>query len=345
MKKLNKQRVLNFLSLISIAVVNLILSTSVTNAASSAVIIMYHRFGETNYPSTNITLEQFEKHITELSKKKYNVRHVKDIITAIKRGMDLPDRTVGITIDDGYRSIFTQAWPRLKKANLPFTVFIATDPIDRNSSNYMTWDQIRILKKNGVEIRAHTSSHNHMTSTNNEDNHWELFNSNSRMAAEIDYVPNLFAYPFGEASTNNQKQVIEAGYKMAFGQHSGVVNESTNFNYIPRFSINENYGDLERLRLILNTLPLPVKDITPLNPLIKSQNPPDFGFTVILPLKNLNQLSCFSSHEGRVRTERLGQRIEIRMTKPFLKGRTRINCTLPGPNKRWRWLGHLFVAP
>ena len=336
---------LNILLLINLVVNAVVFFTTNAEANSSATILMYHRFGEANYPSTNIALKQLDKHISELSSKDYNVLPVKDIINAIQGGKSLPDRTIGITVDDGYQSVYTHAWPKFKKAGFPFTVFIATAPIDRGSTNYMSWDQIRALKKDGVEIGAHTTSHNHMPTSESKRNQFELLNSNSRIFKEIGHVPYLFAYPFGENSTNIQKQVIKAGYKMAFGQHSGVVNPSTDFNYIPRFSLNENYGGLERLRLILNALPLPVKDITPADPMIKTHNPPDFGFTVSLSIKNLNQLSCFSSSEGRLRVERIGHRIEIRMIKPFPKGRTRINCTLPGPNKRWRWLGRLFVVP
>ena len=319
--------------------------TAAAAAESAAVILMYHRFGETKFLSTNIQLEQFDNHIKELTSGGYNVLPVRDIMIAIRNGKDLPDRTVGITIDDGYRSIYSEAWPRFKKASLPFTVFVATDPIDRGSSNYMSWDQIRELKKSGVEISAHTSSHNHMPVSSPEQNTLELQKSSERMIAELGQAPDMFAYPFGEASERVQKLVQRSGFTFAFGQHSGVVNRSTNVHYIPRFALNENYGDMRRLRLVLNALPLPAKDITPADPFLTANNPPDLGFTVAASIKNLHRLSCFSSSEGRVRVEHLGPRIEVRMTSAFPKGRTRINCTLPGPDNRWRWFGTLFVVP
>ncbi len=318
---------------------------SLAHAKSSAVILMYHRFGETEFPSTNTRLKQFDKHIEELTSGKYTILPVQKIIAAIQNGIDLPDRTVGITIDDGFRSVFTEAWPRLKKAGLPFTVFVATAPIDRGSNNYMSWDQIRALKKGGVEIGAHTSSHLHMPISSQSRNVAELDKSNARMKAESGAASDVFAYPFGEASLAVHKLIGQKGYKMAFGQHSGVVNKSTDFNYIPRFALNENYGDLNRLRLVLNALALPVQDITPADQLIAKNNPPDFGFTVASSIKNLHRLSCFSSSEGRLRVERLGPRIEVRMTNAFPQGRTRINCTLPGRENRWHWFGTLFVVP
>ena len=85
----------------------------------SAVAIMYHRFGEDARPSTNIKLDQFHAHIAELTSGKYPVMPLGDIVAALRAGKPLPDRAVAITIDDAYRSVYTEAWPRLRKAG-PF---------------------------------------------------------------------------------------------------------------------------------------------------------------------------------------------------------------------------------
>ena len=95
-------------------------------AADSAVILMYHRFGEAQFPSTNIRLEQLDAHIKELKRGPYTVLPVAEIVSRIKSGKPLPDRTVGITVDDGFKSVYEEAWPRFERANLPFTVFIST---------------------------------------------------------------------------------------------------------------------------------------------------------------------------------------------------------------------------
>src|SRR5690606_13471625 len=92
------------------------LSPGPAAAADSAVVLMYHRFGEDAFPATNIRLAQFEAHLEELKRGDYTVLPVPEIVAAIRSGRDLPERTIGITIDDGYRSIYTQAWPRLRAA-------------------------------------------------------------------------------------------------------------------------------------------------------------------------------------------------------------------------------------
>ena len=80
-------------------------------ASDSAVILMYHRFGETNSPSTSIRLEQFEAHIKELKSGAYTVLPVPEIVSAIREGRPLPDRTIGLTIDDGYLSVMPKPFP------------------------------------------------------------------------------------------------------------------------------------------------------------------------------------------------------------------------------------------
>jgi hypothetical protein len=139
-------------------------STAETAAKNpvSAVAIMYHRFGEDAHPSTNIKLEQFDAHLAELSSGKYAVLPLPEIVAALRSGTPLPDRAVAITIDDAYRSVYTEAWPRLRKAGLPFTLFVATQPVEQGLPGFMTWDQIRELRDAGVTIGAHTHTHAHL---------------------------------------------------------------------------------------------------------------------------------------------------------------------------------------
>ncbi len=97
-----------------------------TGDASSAVVFMYHRFAETDFPSTNIRGPQFEAHLRELSNGKYTVMGVPEIVDALQNGKGLPDYAIGITVDDAYRSVYDVAWPAFKKHNMPMTVFVAS---------------------------------------------------------------------------------------------------------------------------------------------------------------------------------------------------------------------------
>lgn len=334
------------LLIVGVLAVAAVYGAAPARAESAAVILMYHRFGEENLPSTNIRLEQFVAHIEELTAGGYTVLPVPDIIAALRTGTSLPDRSIGITIDDAFTSVYRQAWPRLREAGFPFTVFVSTNPIDAGVHGMMTWDEIRELANAGVTIGHHGASHAHMAEADSTANGADIEKASARFRDELGRVPELFAYPYGELSRALAEQVAASGFTAAFGQHSGVAHEGENLFGLPRFALNEAYGDFDRFKLITGTLALPVTDLTPSDPLIGDNNPPAIGFTVAEGVDSLSRINCFASGQGAATIERLGpQRIEVRLKAPFPPGRSRINCTLPGRDGRWRWLGMQFLVP
>jgi peptidoglycan/xylan/chitin deacetylase (PgdA/CDA1 family) len=317
-------------------------------AAESAVVFMYHRFGETTHPSTNIRIDQFEAQIAELTNGNYAVKSLAEIVSRLRAGQSLPERTVGISIDDAFISTYTEAWPRLRKAKLPFTLFVATDAVDRRLKGYMNWDQLRELARDGVAIGSQTASHLHMAASSAARNARDLAKSNRRFQAELGMVPRMIAYPFGEYSLAVGKVARVADFTAAFGQHSGVLHRGADFSFLPRFAMNETYGSLDRMRLAANALPLAVADLTPRDAILGPKtNPPAFGFTVMGEARrDTSRLACYASGQGRARVERLGKRrIEVRLEQPFPPGRGRINCTARTREGRWRWFGMQFFIP
>ena len=317
-------------------------------AGQSAVVLTYHRFGEDTLPSTNIRLDQFDAHVRELSTGKYTVMALPDIVAAIREGRDLPDRAVAITIDDAYLSVHARAWPRLRKAGLPFTVFVSTDPVDKRYRALMNWDQIRELARAGVTIGNHTASHLHMAGASPERNAAEIAASNARFKKQLGFIPRIFAYPYGEFSLAVRRLVKDAGFIAAFGQHSGAIFRGTDRYYLPRFAMNEAYGEFDRFKLAVNTLPLPVRDLAPADPLLANGgNPPQISFTVVGDARRgLGSLACYASGRGKIKHRRMGDgRIKIHLTRAFSAGRTRVNCTMPVGQGRWRWFGLQFYVP
>ncbi len=306
--------------------------------ASSAAVLMYHRFAESAHPSTNIRIDQFEAHLQELKSGPYTVVPLADVVAAMTGGSPLPDRAVAITIDDAYLSVYTEAWPRLKAAGFPFTVFVATSPVEAKLPGFMTWEQIREMRQAGVDFAAHTHTHLHMADADAARNAREIKRSSRIMQRELGATPKIFAYPFGEASSAIARLIREHGYTAAFGQHSGVAFHGLDRYYLPRFALSEPYGDIDRFRLVVNALPLSADGMTPGDPLLSgANNPPAFGFTVRKQVRGLSRLACYHSQSGQARIERLGpERIEVRFPAAFGVGRSRVNCTMPGPKGRWR---------
>jgi len=304
---------------------------------------MYHKFGISKYPSTNVTIKQLDSHISELSQKKYNVRSLDFIVDTIINDGQLPNNTIGISVDDADRSFFTTAWPKFKEKNFPVTLFVNTSTIVKNNKNYLNWDEIRKLRNEGVIIGAHSHFHNHMPDLNIKETKNEIERSNKIFLKELGLIPTLFAYPYGEASEKIIELLKEYKFKVAFGQHSGVINETSNMYYLPRFSMNEKYGEIDRVKFTATAKGLGVYDFIPLNPTI-SENPPYIGFSV-LDQTLVKSLNCFLfDSEGQVEKElfKFNERIEIRLKRKLNKGRSRINCTAKDKKGNWRWYGHQF---
>jgi len=339
----------SILTITSLAITSLAGTASIPQANAqetmrdSATVLMYHRFGESRYPSTNISLEQFDAHIEYLASGNYNVMPLDEIIERLRAGQLLPDRTVAITIDDAYKSVLEHAWPRLKAANFPFTLFVATAPIDRNLPSYMSWDDLRMLQQDGVNIGSQTHTHPHLYLSTAEQVAEELQTSNQRFIEELGFRPELFAYPYGEYSGFVVDIVKNAGFTTAFGQNSGIIHADSNFFELPRFAFNEDYGTVDRLKLAVEGLPLKVSDITP-EDMVITENPPIYGFTLHPDMEPTSQLRCFASSYGKLDVTILGRRVEIRVPDKLPSPRSRINCTMPATENRWRWYGRQFLT-
>ena len=314
-----------------------------TNIKNSATVFMYHKFGVSKYPSTSVTIDQLEKHIIEFTKEKYNVLSLDFIVDTIINDGDLPDNTIGISIDDADKSFFETGWPLFKKHNIPVTLFVTTGTIANNNKSYLNWDQIRKLRDEGVIIGAHSHTHAHMPDINIEEVRNEIELSNKIFLRELGEIPTLFAFPYGEANSEIIELLKEYKFKVAFGQHSGIINETSNMYYLPRFSLNEKYGEIERVSFAASAKGLGVYDFIPPNPTI-TENPPYIGFS-LLDEKLSVSLNCFIfDMKGQVEREifKFNERIEIRLSRELSKGRSRVNCTAKDLDGNWRWFGHQF---
>ena len=309
---------------------------------NSVAVFVYHRFGENDYPSTNIRINQFKKHLDELTKNNYNVVSTEEIINALTNNKDLPEKTVALTIDDAFFSIYKKAWPLLKEKKLPFTIFVSTGPLKSNSKNYMNWEQIKEMVNHGVTIGHHTKNHLHLVTKEKEKIISEIEEANNDFLKNLGYVPGIFAYPYGEYSSEI-KQITKSYFTAAFGQQSGGIYNGIDIFELPRYSLNEQYGDLKRFKFAANSYGLKIKNILPENKVITDANPPLLGFTLLDDLKG--SLKCYPSHNIKADLIKLGnKRIEVRFNKAFPKGRTRINCTI-NDNTKWRWSGFQFLNP
>tara|TARA_B100001057_G_scaffold424719_1_gene447656 strand:- start:347 stop:922 length:576 start_codon:yes stop_codon:yes gene_type:complete len=165
---------------------------------------------------------------------------------------------------------------------------------------------------------------------------------------ELGYKSEFFSYPFGEYSLEFRSLISELGFKYAFGQHSGVIDASKHNLELPRYPINEKYGELKRFKSLLKTLPLKYEYLKPEEKYIKdSENPPKVYIKFFDKYNNINQLNCFSNEKDQWRSSKIvflqNNEIEIQLDGKFTTERGRINCSLREEGGFYRWLGIQFV--
>ncbi len=308
--------------------------------------LMYHRFEENKYPSTNIKINEFKNHLKIIEENNIKFVNPKNFEEEIKDNKS--QRKILLTIDDGFSSFYENAWPILKKKKIPFILFVSTREV--GVKNYMTWDQIRELEKEDfVEIGNHSHSHEYLVDENINLIYSDINQSISIFKQELGKNSDFFSYPFGEYSLEFKNLIKSLGFKYAFGQHSGVMDETKDFYELPRYPINEKYGELERFNSLMKTLPLKYKKISPDEKyLLQNKNPPFVKIEFYENIKNLQSLNCYSNEGNKWRKSDINFEdnltLLINIKEKFVGERGRINCSLRDPSGFWRWLGIQFVV-
>ena len=305
------------------------------------VSLMYHRFNEDKYPSTNIQMDIFEKHINIIKSKNLEFENIEKFALDFSKNKD--KKKILITIDDAFSSFYYNAWPFLKKNKIPFILFVSTEPIGKNG--YMNWSEIKEVEKSEFGyIGNHSHSHEYLVNYKFEDFKKDIDKSIEIFKENLGYNPVYFSYPFGEYS-KKQRDYISKNFKFAFGQHSGVIDFNKNRYELPRFPINEKYGDLERFKFLISLLPLQYKKLEPEDKFIKKgNNPPDLSIEFFKEQKNIKNINCFSDEgenwkKSKIKFEE--NKMYIKFIDKFKFRRGRINCSL-NDNNKWRWLGIQF---
>ena len=302
--------------------------------------LMYHRFDENKYPSTNIKMAVFKQQIEiikDLNYNFYNPKNLEKNFHIVKK-----EKKILITIDDAFSSFYDVAWPYLKKEKIPFILFVSTKVVGKNG--YMSWAQIKELEKDSnVYIGNHSHTHDYLVNLTNNDFIKDIKLSNDSFIQNLGYNPIFFSYPFGEYN-NFIKSHIAENFKFSFGQHSGVIDINKNKYELPRFAINEKYGDLERFKFLINLHPFQYKTLQPNEKYLTNNNPPKFSVEFFDEQKNLNNTNCFSDEGNKWEKSNIyfdKNILNINFREKFLFRRGRVNCSL-NDNGTWRWFGVQF---
>ena len=315
------------------------------NTKTGVISLMYHRFNENKYPSTNVRNEIFIEQLKLINNTELEFITFKKFEEIITTSID--KNYILLTIDDAFESFYLNAWPILKEENIPFILFVSTREIGKRG--YMTWDQIKEVSLNNLAtIGNHSHSHDYLIDWKNDKIKSDIQTSMNIFKEKLGYSPDIFSYPFGEYSSDLKKIVADLGFKFSFGQHSGVIDASKDLLELPRFPINEKYGEIKRFKSILQTLPFPYEAITPIERYLKDKdNPPNVKIKFFENLINIKNINCYSNEGnkwGKSNIQFINENeIKILLREKFASERGRINCSLWEEGGKWRWLGIQYV--
>ena len=239
--------------------------------APTATVLCYHIVEAPAAPRMHITRSVFRQHLRYLEMTGYNVIPLRDLYEYVTgKRPSIPKNAVVITIDDGWRSTYTEAFPELQKRKFPFTVFIYPKIIGQTSLA-LTWAQVREMADAGVDIQSHSLSHPYLTQRRHaslgDEGYlkWvqrELAESKRLLEKETGRKVQFLAYPYGDYDTRLTKLVAKSGYHAALTCDFGRVRKGSDPLRMKRFVIDDRM-DFTEFRRYLGASPMQLAEQTP----------------------------------------------------------------------------------
>lgn len=214
-------------------------------------VLGYHDFSGTE-PETamRISVEKFRKQMQALREKDLPVIPMADFIAWKDEGKPIPERSVVITIDDGWKSVYTHAYPVLKEFGYPFTIYLYKNYVD-GGGKALTTDMIFEMMQNGATIGCHSTTHPYpQTVKKNRRKGRKQFQAflevemaqSKRFLEQKFRVPvRTYAYPGGYFTEEMVRSAPEFGYSHLFTVQPGKVKRSLPNGILPRYIVLGNY--------------------------------------------------------------------------------------------------------
>ncbi|MGZ4971457.1 MAG: polysaccharide deacetylase family protein [Limisphaerales bacterium] len=229
-------------------------------------ILMYHGISDepergAAYYKVNTAPAAFERQIQFLHECGYKTIALSEAVRLLNRRESPGPKRVVITFDDGYRNFYTQAFPILQKYGFTATMFLPTAYIGATRTSFkniecMTWDEVRELRKAGIEFGSHTVSHPKLIELNWGDVERELRDSKTEMETQLGARITTFAYPFAFPQAKPlfvQKfgdALVENGYRCCLTTEVGRARPGDNVYRLKRLPVNtEDDVNLFRAKL------------------------------------------------------------------------------------------------
>src|SRR5437773_334834 len=237
----------------------------VVDQTAQTIIFCYHRLvDKIRYPGTEITPAAFEAQMKELKDRGITVISMQDLLAWKRSEKNIPPRCAVITFDDGWKSQYEVAWPIMKKYGYPLTMFIYTEGVRGGAlggGEAITWEQLADMRDNGVDIEAHTATHQDLREGHNimlassggkrtrtkltgpQYEQWvqgEVVGSKQLLEQRLGIKVNCFAVPFGNYNEHVKELARNAGYEAMFTVYGQPITFTSPMDSIGRYAIEAN---------------------------------------------------------------------------------------------------------
>jgi len=200
-------------------------------------VITYHAVGNVASPLWT-PIDVFEAHLTAFAQSGYRTVTLADLVARLHRGEPLPENSLVITFDDGYESVYTDAWRRLRSHGFGATVFLISDYCGRDNrwsgqpdsvpvAPLLKWEQVKALAAEGCEFGAHTRSHPSLPTLPLEAAVAEILTSQQDIQVRTGQAARIFAYPYG-VTNSAVTEMVRQHFDGAVGTDLDLVQTHTN---------------------------------------------------------------------------------------------------------------------
>ncbi len=316
------------------------------NTDGHVVCLVYHRFGDARYPSTNTSEAAFEKHLKYLSDQRFRSYTVSELINDTSV-FTKDEKRVLITVDDGFASFIEKGMPLLDKYNMKATLYVNTESV--GWSDYLNWQQLKELKAKGIEIGNHSHQHKHFLNIPKDrradtfEN--DLLEAESLFEEHLGVIPKTYVYPYGEFSRSMVEILRKHDYQIAFAQNSGVMSNRSLPLAVPRFPVAGSHMEMEQFRNKVNMLPVYVRKEDYLPIIVNTGQ--NLSYSVKLTRDAMNgPFNCFVA--GRSSPDvitRQGDSLTFSLKVPPNRRRTLVTVTTRDEGGAWHWFSRLLINP
>ncbi|MGB2661184.1 MAG: polysaccharide deacetylase family protein [Candidatus Omnitrophota bacterium] len=203
-------------------------------------ILMYHSISDDKANTLSVTPENFSKQMEFLGKTGYSVVSLDGLVESITDGKTYLPKTVVITFDDGYKDNFTNAFPVLEKHDMTAAVFLVTNYVD-NKKEYLSWDQVRLMQKNGIEFGGHTRNNAYLPLEKDQGVLWhEIAGCKSDIESRTGEEAKYFCYPIGGFTEEVKAIVKKAGYRGACTTNRGYDKSNKDVYELNRIKVTDS---------------------------------------------------------------------------------------------------------